>query len=143
MWLRFLIYGLLGWGAEIVWTAIPKRRPIDLALEGYTTIWAFPIYGLLVFLYEPLHEALRGWPIIARGLVYAAGFILVELVCHFLIDKAIGKKPWDYTGHTRWTIGGYTRLDYIPLWFLAGLLLEPVHDVLIRVTPALLSAMGV
>jgi hypothetical protein len=51
---------------------------------------------------------------------------------HFLIARLIEKKPWDYSGRTRWTIGGYTRLDYAPLWFLAGLPLEPVHDTLVR-----------
>jgi uncharacterized membrane protein len=142
MWLRFLVYGLLGWGAEIVWTALPKRWPFDPALEGFTTLWAFPLYGSAVFLFEPLHDWLRPWPLLARGLVYAAGFIVVELVAHFLIARLVGKKPWDYTGQTRWTIGGYTRLDYAPLWFLAGILLEPVHDTLVRAAPALSAAFG-
>ena len=132
MWLRFFVYGLLGWGAEIVWTALPKRWPFDPALEGYTTLWVFPLYGSAAFLFEPLHDLLRPYSFVVRGAVYALGFILVELIAHFTIARLIGKKPWDYSGQTRWTIGGYTRLDYAPLWFLAGLLLEPVHDALMR-----------
>jgi len=29
------------------------------------------------------------------------------------------------------------RLDYGPVWFLAGLGLEPLHDLLVRLTPAI------
>ncbi len=142
MFLRFFIYGMLGWCAEIVWTALPKKRPIDRTLSGHTQLWVFPLYGSLAFLYEPLHDFLRAYPLIIRGAAYAVGFMVVELIAGFVIAKLVGKVPWDYTDKTRWRVGAYMRYDYAPLWFLAGLALEPVHDFLVQVTPVLLSAMG-
>ena len=60
MLFRFLIYGALGWCSEIVWTAVRKRITgiaRDWLLMGETSLWAFPMYGSITFLYEPLHDA--------------------------------------------------------------------------------------
>jgi len=141
MLLRFFIYGLLGWAGEIIWTGLPKRLPIDWKLEGYTQWWTFPLYGLIAFLYEPLHDLLRPFPFPLRGIVYAAGFIAVEFIAGLLIKQLTGKIPWDYIGKTRWQFMGATRFDYAILWFIAGLILEPIHDYLVTVTPALLAAL--
>ena len=59
MLIRSLIYGLLGWVIEIIWTALPKRRPVDWTLTGHTYLWMLPIYALIGPLYEPVHSALR------------------------------------------------------------------------------------
>lgn len=142
MWIRFVIYGLLGWCGEIVFTALPKRRPIDWRLKGHTFIWMLPIYGLIAPLYEPVHDALRTWPWSARGLVYSAGFIVIEFIAGWLLARLIGRCPWDYSGKTRWHIGGFTRLDYAPIWFAVGLALEPIHDFLVALTPALQAALS-
>ena len=142
MLLRFIIYGVLGWAAEIFWTGLPKRRPIDWKLQGHTQWWTLPIYGQIATLYEPLHDHVRPLPLLLRGLIYAAGFIGVEFLAGILIEWLTGEIPWDYTGKTRWQYKGATRLDYAPLWFIFGLVLEPVHDYLVRVTPALQAALG-
>ena len=142
MWFRFLIYGLLGWCSEIVWTALPKGWPVDWRLSGHTTLWMFPIYGLIAPLYEPVHNTLRLWAWPLRGAIYAAGFIVVEFVTGCLLACLVGRCPWDYHGKTRWHLWGYARFDYLPVWFLAGLALEPVHDVLVTITPTLHAALG-
>lgn len=134
---RFLLYGLLGWAAEILWTGLPKHRPIDWTLSGHTQWWTFPLYGQIAVLYEPLHNRIRHCPLPFRGLIYTVGFILVEFSAGEIIKKVIGKVPWDYTGKTRWQLRGTTRFDYAPLWFISGLLLEPIHDHLAEITPAL------
>ena len=141
MFLRFFIYGLLGWAGEIIWTGVPKRLPIDWKLEGYTQWWTFPLYGLIAFLYEPLHDLLRPYPFPLRGIIYAVGFIAVEFLAGLFIKLLTGKIPWDYAGRTRWQFMGATRFDYAILWFIVGLLLEPIHDYLVTVTPALLAAL--
>jgi uncharacterized membrane protein len=139
MLLRFFIYGLLGWAGEILWTGLPKRRPIDWKLEGFTQWWTFPLYGQIATLFEPLHNRLRALPFPLRGLIYAAGFILMEFSAGELIQRFTGKIPWDYTGKTRWHFRGTTRFDYAIIWFFYGLALEPIHDYLAQVTPALLA----
>jgi uncharacterized membrane protein len=141
MLIRSLIYGLLGWVIEIIWTALPKRRPVDWRLTGHTYLWMLPIYALIGPLYEPIHQALRrvAWPL--RAVVYAAGFISVETITGLLLKRLIGRCPWDYTGDTRWQVGGVTRFDYAPLWAALGLGLEPVHDRLVQLTPAIEAAL--
>lgn len=144
MGFRFLIYGLLGWCMEILWTALPRRWPVDWRLPGHTYLWMLPIYGLVAPLYEPVHAALRAagvaWPL--RGLVYAAGIMALEVGTGWLIARLTGRIPWDYRGRARWQWRGYTRFDYAPLWFLVGLGLEPLHDFLVRLTPALAAALA-
>ena len=58
---RFLIYGVSGWGLEIMWTGIGSLLRGDLMLSGFSYLWMFPIYGLARFL-EPLHDQLRPGP---------------------------------------------------------------------------------
>jgi uncharacterized membrane protein len=36
MFIRFLIYSLLGWAMEILSTGLPKKRPVDWNLAGHT-----------------------------------------------------------------------------------------------------------
>jgi uncharacterized membrane protein len=139
---RFVGYGLLGWGVEIVWTALSDTaagRQRGWRLEGRTFLWMFPIYGLLEPLYEPLHDALRPRPWPLRALAYALGFLTVEYATGWLLRRLLGACPWDYAGRSRYQVRGLVRLDYAPLWALLGLALEPVHDRLARATGQLSS----
>jgi hypothetical protein len=142
--IRFVAYGLLGWCAEVVWTAaIDFVRTRDARLAGTTYLWMFPIYGAIAFLYEPLHDALRGWPWLGRAAAYAIGFTAVEWASGWAIERATGRCPWDYVaGGARLAINPYVRWDYFPVWAAAGLLLEPVHDFLVRLTPAIAAALA-
>src|SRR5215212_4863374 len=138
MKIRFIIYGLLGWCMEIVWTGLPKRKPIDWRFPAHTTWWMFPIYGLIAPLYEPVHTRLRATrhPWWQRGLIYMLGIMTVEAGTGGLIQWLTGAIPWDYRSKTRWQWQGLTRFDYAPLWFGVGLALEPLHDWLVHLTPA-------
>ena len=144
MWIRFVLYGLLGWSAEIVWTAatdLVRSGQRDWRLRGYTSLWMFPIYGLVAPLYEPAHDLFRSWPWVARGLLYLLGIWAVEYATGWLLRRLTGKCPWDYS-HLRGHLHGLVALEYAPVWFLFGLALEPVHDFLVRLTPVLQRALG-
>src|SRR5262249_30549401 len=81
MLVRFLLYGFLGWSVEIFWSAVEDvwpRRKWDWRLRGQSNLWSFPIYGLAVFLFEPLHDAVRQLPWVARGMIYVAAIWIVE-----------------------------------------------------------------
>jgi uncharacterized membrane protein len=150
--LRFTLYGLLGWCAEIVWTACydalagiaraPGGKRVALTpgerlrLEGHTYLWMLPIYGLAAFLFEPVHDALRAQPWLLRGAIYTAGIFAVEYAAGLVLKRATGSCPWDYS-YSRFSVGGYIRLDYAPVWFACGLLLERAHDLITRVEPAI------
>jgi hypothetical protein len=69
------------------------------------------------------------------------GFFAVEYAAGWLLRRYTGACPWDYTKHTRRHFHGLIRWDYAPVWFLAGLALEPVHDFLVRVTPVIQQAL--
>jgi hypothetical protein len=140
---RFVVYGLLGWCAEVVWTALLGfLRTRDARLAGTSYLWMFPIYGSIAFLYEPLHDAIREAPLLARAAVWSLGFPAVEFACGRAIERATGRCPWDYAAAgARFAINPYIRWDYFPLWAAVGLALEPVHDFLVRLTPAIEAAL--
>ena len=130
---RFALNGLLGWCAEVVFTAIVGFvRGRDRRLTGQTSLWMFPIYGLIRPLYEPLHDALRErLPAAGRGLTYGLGFLAVEYVSGRVLRAVEGVAPWDYS-HAPHHLLGLIRLDYLPIWADAGLALERLHDRLTR-----------
>jgi uncharacterized membrane protein len=143
MWIRFILYGLGGWCGEVLFTALtdslPKR---DWRLVGTTYLWMFPIYGLLVFLYEPVHDLIRDYPLPLRALIWSIGFTTVELVTGWLITRVTGRCPWDYS-EKRFAINAYIRWDFFLVWAIIGLALEPVHDFLLRLTPAIQEALQI
>jgi len=132
---RFILYGLFGWCAEIVWTALMAvvaalraGQPIDRRLIGHTYLWMFPIYGVGGLLFEITFGFVRIWPWAARGILYMVGCFAVEYATGWVIHRATGTIPWDYT-YTRWHVHGLIRLDYAPVWFVFGLILERVAHV--------------
>ena len=143
MLIRFVLYGLLGWSAEVVWSATTERlrgKQRDWRLVGHTYLWMFPIYGLLAPLYEPLHDFLRPWHWFMRGTIYVLGFWLIEYVSGWLLRRLTGKCPWDYS-ELRGNLHGLIAWEYGPVWFAAGLALEPVHNFFVRLTPAIRAAL--
>lgn len=144
MLIRFVFYGLLGWCAEVVFTALTESLPRrDWRLTGRTYLWMFPIYGLIAPLYEPLHDLIRSAPWPARAVVWSLCFTAVEYSTGYLIERLTGRCPWDYVAAgTRFAINPYIRWDYFPLWAAVGLALEPVHDVAARLTPAVMGALS-
>jgi hypothetical protein len=129
---RAALYGALGWATEVAFTAVQgvlNGSSRDWRLRGHSYLWMLPIYGLLAYLYEPLHDRVRHRPAWQRGIAYAAGFMTCELATGTAIRRAVGLIPWDYTGRSRFaTAGGAVRLDYAPLWAAAGLLIERLDD---------------
>lgn len=118
---------------EIFWTGLGSLLRGDIKLQGRTYLWMFPIYGLAILL-EPLHNAIRHWPVLARGSIYALCILFAEYTSGWLLHTSVGVCPWDYSG-TPLSLRGYIRLDYAPAWFVAGLLFEKLHDYLVQVIP--------
>ena len=140
---RFVVYGLLGWVAEIVWTAVSEKwkGAGGWRLQGWTYLWMFPIYGLCAPLFEPVHDRIRYLPMALRGGVWVTGFFAVEYAAGWALRRLTGRCPWDYTG-ARFHLHGLIRWDYAPLWFCFGLFMEQVHDRLVLLTPALRAALA-
>jgi uncharacterized membrane protein len=140
MLIRFILYGLGGWCGEVVFTALTDSVPRrDWRLLGTTYLWMFPIYGLIAVFYEPVHDLIRDFPLLIRALIWSLGFTTVELITGWLITRVTGRCPWDYSGK-RFAINAYIRWDFFIVWALIGLALEPVHDFLVILTPAIIEA---
>ena len=61
MLIRYMIYGLLGWNIEIIWTGFTSLGSGSRDLVGHTSVWMFFIYGAAVFLLEPVHAWIGGF----------------------------------------------------------------------------------
>ena len=135
-WERAVAYGVVGVAGEVLFTGVRDGvSGRDWRLQGRSYVWMLPIYGLSAFLFEPSHAALRSRALWQRAVGYSVGIMGVEYVAGMTLRRLVGVVPWDYSGHGRWVLpGGATRLDYAPLWAVAGLGLERVHDGLAGVT---------
>lgn len=125
---HFIIYGLLGWCIEIIWTGLGSLINGDVSLTAKTYLWMFPIYGLAIF-FEPVHDRIRLWPVLARGCIWMMLCFTVEYFTGWGLRNILGSVPWDYS-RSPYNVDGLIRLDYAPAWFVAGLLFEKVHDLL-------------
>ena len=122
---KFLIYGILGWCAEILWTGLCSFLAGDGALTAKTYLWMFPIYGLAA-LAEPVFLTLRRYcPLWQRCGVYMLGIFTIEFLTGGLLRLITGACPWDY-GSGALSVMGLIRLDYAPLWAVLGLFFEEV-----------------
>ena len=109
---------------EILWTGATSFLRKDFKLSANTSIWMFFIYGSVIFL-EPVCDMLMPYPIIVRGSVYTICIFAAEYVCGLILRKA-SICPWDYSD-SAYSIHGVIRLDFAPVWFVAGLVFETVY----------------
>lgn len=119
----FLKCGIAGWCLEIVFTAIGALRRREMQLMGQTSLYMFPIYGCAA-LFKPLFFAIRKFPPVVRGSIYALLIFCGEYASGSLLENH-SLRPWDYSS-SRWHVRGLIRLDFLPFWFAAGLLFERI-----------------
>jgi len=121
MIMRFVIYGFIGWGAEVLWTGLHSLLKKDFRLTSQTSIWMFFIYGSAVF-FEPLVRAVERFPLLVRGLMYVLCIFTIEYIVGIVMKK-LKVCPWDYSA-AKLNVHGVIRLDYAPAWLVMGLLFE-------------------
>ena len=122
---NFMIFGVLGWCAEILWTGFCSFLMGDASLTAQTYLWMFPIYGL-AGMCMPLFLAFRRyWPLWQRVGGYVFVIFTVEFITGWLLQVMTGICPWDY-GESFFSVSGFIRLDYAPLWAILGLFFERV-----------------
>jgi hypothetical protein len=126
---RFFIYGIAGWGVEILWTGAGSLFKGDLRLLGHSNLWMFFIYGCAVFL-EPIHDAVIRWHWLFRGILWVALIWAIEYSAGWLLFTILGIRPWNYTDSL--AINGFITLAFAPAWFIAGMVFERLHNTLDR-----------
>lgn len=120
-WKNFAICGLTGWCMEILFTSFGSLIRGDARLLGRTSVWMFPIYGMAALI-GPIYKKIKYWPILLRGFFYGASIMAGEFLSGSLL-RFFGICPWDYSDSS-YNIAGLVRLDYFPVWVLAGLVFE-------------------
>ncbi|NLI58150.1 MAG: hypothetical protein GX387_06480 [Clostridium sp.] len=124
---RFIIYGVIGWSIEIVWTGLHSLIFGDIVMQAYTNLWMFFIYGCAIFL-EPLHDIMKKWRWVFRGVLWVIIIWGIEYTSGTILLNLLGHYPWYYSG--KFAIDNLVRIDYGPAWFVAGLIFERVHKTL-------------
>lgn len=124
---RFIIYGVIGWSIEIVWTGLHSLIFGDIVMQAYTNLWMFFIYGCAIFL-EPLHDIMKEWRWVFRGVLWVVIIWGIEYTSGTILVNLLGRYPWYYSG--KFAIDNLVRIDYAPAWFVAGLFFERVHKTL-------------
>ncbi len=129
MLINYIIYGLLGLLLETIWTGLGSLLSGNYKLTGYTYLWMFFIYGLGI-IFEPIHDRIRNKNFLIRGLIWAFLIFAVEFTTGYLLELLIGSCPWNYGRDTKYSLYGYIRLDFLPIWFVVGLAFEKLHDLI-------------
>lgn len=120
---NFIKCGLIGWIMENTWTGFLSFRRREKKLKCTSSVWMFPIYGLAC-LFEPLSSKIKNKCVIVRGFIYTIFIFSIEFFSGFILKKN-QCCPWDYS-KKKYNIKGVIRLDYSPLWFALGLIMEKV-----------------
>ncbi len=118
---QFLQCGSVGLFLEIFWTGLGSLIHHDKSLKGTSSLIMFPIYGL-AFLISPLSKLLKKFNALFRGIIYAFSIFSVEYLSGTILKKA-NACPWDYSA-AKHNYHGVVRFDYLPLWFIVGLIYE-------------------
>lgn len=118
---NFIRCGVLGWSLECAFTGFCQLLSGNSKLTCTTSIWMFFIYGLAVFII-PIYNAIKHLSILLRSLIYAILITSVEYISGSVLLLFNGC-PWNYN-HAPLNYDGLIRLDYFPLWMMAGLLFE-------------------
>jgi uncharacterized membrane protein len=144
---RFVMYVLFGLGLETLFAVdgidralgfrVERRVPRKY-LEGFVSVYMIPLHGFgLLFALEPVSQAIASWAWPLRFVVYAALITTGEAVWGWVLDKTIGFYTWDYYARSKYRVfrRGYTLWTLVPLWGVAGMVLEQYMGLMVRLTP--------
>lgn len=120
---NFIMCGLMGWCIEVAFTSATALGKKDKKLIGQTSAWMFPIYGMASLIGD-VAPKISHWPLLGRGLLYGSAIMAGEYLSGTLLTH-LDLCPWNYEGK-KYAVNGIIRLDYLPLWMIAGLLYERV-----------------
>ena len=150
---RIIAYVCFGLIMEILFTALSnladgKITAEDRRLRGVVSLYMIPVYGLLLLvMFEPAYYLMQMFTVswYFRIALWAVLITAMEALCGYLYDRYCHVRPWDYSScKDRIFPNGYARWLYVPLWGIAGLVLEVyvafVLKLSIYVLPAFLAA---
>lgn len=135
-WNRLLVYGMLGFAYEIVFTSLwdfVASNFTNFTFKGYSSLWSFLIYGSCSFCGEQVYVcSKKRLSTFLRGLIYIQMAYTWEFVSGLILSQ-FSARTWDYT-HYKYDVMGLIALEYAPLWFCGGLLQEFVYEHLLTLS---------
>jgi len=123
-------FGAIGLGIEVIFTSlskIMKKKDLNkVQLFGYSSIWYFPLYAIVLPLgIYLLQDSVSDYPLLMRGIIYAVlihvGEFIAMWLLHLINSKSPSEKEYLASKHS---IYGFTRWDYFPAFIFLGLLFE-------------------
>jgi len=135
MFTQFMVFGAVGMVAEVVFSSIKRllsERTYEL--KGETSVWMFPIYGLIAFIFPLVSFRIGSLPWFVRGLIYMLLFYIVEYVSGLVLRK-LKVCPWNYPAE--YSLNGLIYFPYAPVWFFAGLGVEKIYPAVIALSRAI------
>lgn len=117
----FILCGLMGWCIEVAFTSFNAFRKKDKKLIGQTSAWMFPIYGMACAI-KYIYPKIKHWSTFSRAFFYGISIMTGEFLSGSLLTR-FDVCPWNYKG-CKFAIKGLIRLDFLPLWMLAGMFYE-------------------
>ena len=113
---RFIVYSMLGIYLEILWTGMRAAISGEYTMTG----------GIVCM--EPVFRQLKDFGIAAKGIIYSLLIFAAEYFSGLLLLK-YNICPWDYS-YAFYNVRGVIRFDYMPVWFVVGLMYERLYFVL-------------
>lgn len=118
---NFVVCGMTGLCIEVFFTSLCAAGKKDKKLMGQSSAWMFPIYGLASIIGD-IYPKIAGWPKLVRAFLYGISIMVVEYASGYLLSL-LNVCPWNYEG-CRYSVKGLIRLDFLPLWMIAGIFYE-------------------
>lgn len=148
---RAFFYMLFGAVLEVIFSTkdidralghkIPRRVPFKYR-EGFVSLYMFPLHAFgMVFGFEFIHAYIKEWNLFVRFVIWAILITGAEILWGMLQKKVLGFYTWDYYKESRYKVfqEGYTLWTLVPLWGMAGIIMEQFSQLLIYLTPHFLT----
>lgn len=129
---QFMLFGAVGLITEVTFTSL-KRLFTDRVyeLKGETSLWMFPIYGLIAFIFPLISFRIGSLPWFIRGTIYMLVFYIIEYATGMILRK-MKVCPWNYP--PKYSLNGLIYFPYAPFWFAAGLGVERIYPYIVGVS---------
>ena len=146
---KFIIFGLVGLGQEIVFTSLYDQvfgndndyntgnavvsKSYRQYYVGYSSLLYFPFYGITPWLIQLILSVLKRLQAdqiqLARLGCYLIMYHFIEYICMRFLFVFHGGSTLSYQSYkmSTFSVHGFTRLDYVPFFLLSSLLYENLY----------------
>jgi len=123
----FVLFGIIGVSAEVFFVSITNIfKKKDRCLKGHSSLWMFFIYGIVYLIILFGRTYFSDYSIFLRGLIYLVLIYALEFTSGSLLKK-FKAIPWDYRKDTKYNFRGIISLEFLPIWYVGGILYELLY----------------